>query len=338
VLGLLSTDIPAGQTPLSPQPRWGGSRIIISLGDYYPKFRFSLDGRYVLSQDLSGITVLTVRPFSVRFRVPVQESRFAGFTPDSQDLVFVSPEENEHVERWRVSDRTRVESVKISLEECESSGLSPDGRVLVCLDKAGTLKITDLASGKTFLNRRNFGIQRYVFIGDGTDTVPTGTAGNADIYFSPDGRFVLAVANLHSGAWNLREQTSIQLNGALKHLQLKGRVFVAPDRILLSDPLRAKHGIVTANMVEFPSGKVIAKPKVPRNLYPAADPGFVVVRPFGESARAAAVDLTTGNVIISNTLPLDVFGHLFVAEPHPGEIGLYEIGKGVQAIVVLPKD
>jgi hypothetical protein len=47
------------------------------------------------------------------------------------------------------------------------------------------------------------------------------------------------------------------------------------------------------------------------------------------------VDFGTGLVIISDTLALDVFGTYYVTERPGGEVGLYEIGKGVQATVVL---
>lgn len=279
-----------------------------------------------------------MQPFSVVFRLAVERARFVGFTPDSQDLVFISPGYDDHVERWRVTDRSRVEFTKISLLACESAGLSPDGRVLVCVDKNGTLTMTEVASGKTFLDLRNFDVQRYSFVGNTIETVPAGRPGLVSICFSPDGNFVLLVTNLRTAAWNLRNGTTVELHGPLKNIQLKERAFVAPDRVLLSDLFRAKNGIAPAELVEFPSGRALTKLKVPRNgLDAATGLGFVLVRPFGQSSRAAAVDLTTGKVIISDTLALDVWSQFYVAEPSPGKMGLYEIGKGLQATVVLSK-
>jgi hypothetical protein len=70
-------------------------------------------------------------------------------------------------------------------------------------------------------------------------------------------------------------------------------------------------------------------------------PGFVLVRPFGRFNpnihRTAAANLDTGQVIISEGA-LDVFAQLYVAELVNGkEVGLYEIGKGLQATVVIHK-
>ena len=51
--------------------------------------------------------------------------------------------------------------------------------------------------------------------------------------------------------------------------------------------------------------------------------------------RSAATQLSTALVIISNTPALDVLGHFYVAESAEDEVGLYEIGKGLQARIVL---
>jgi hypothetical protein len=72
---------------------------------------------------------------------------------------------------------------------------------------------------------------------------------------------------------------------------------------------QAKHGVTMAELVEFPSTKILAKFKVPANwLFRATDPDFVLVSPFGRGVwqnpnakRSAAAELSTGQVIISAT-------------------------------------
>jgi hypothetical protein len=87
----------------------------------------------------------------------------------------------------------------------------------------------------------------------------------------------------------------------------------------------------------------LSKPKVPVGpFYQTTNPGFVLFRPFGryafnthQSTRSAVAELSTGLVIISDGA-LDVFGRNYVAERVIGkEVGLYEIGKGLQASVAL---
>ena len=53
------------------------------------------------------------------------------------------------------------------------------------------------------------------------------------------------------------------------------------------------------------------------------------------SRSAAAFEFTTGQVIISETPALDVFGRYYVAEPNSGEVGLYERAKGLQEKISL---
>ncbi len=54
------------------------------------QLRFSPDGQHVLAQDDGEITVLTVRPFQILFRMPAENATLAQFTPDSTEVVFVS--------------------------------------------------------------------------------------------------------------------------------------------------------------------------------------------------------------------------------------------------------
>lgn len=50
---------------------------------------------------------------------------------------------------------------------------------------------------------------------------------------------------------------------------------------------------------------------------------------------AAAAELGTARIIISPTQALEVSGRYYVAEPSPGEVGLYERSKELQAKVTL---
>ncbi len=351
--------LPQSQTP----SRW----------DIIPKFapvaqglilalHFSRDGQFVLAQERlqllplpdgfkqrgdSAITVLTVQPLDILFRVVVDHARFAGFTPDSKEVVFVSGEgDYSHVEHWQVADGTQAGNFKIATADCETVGLSPDGQTLLCAYKDGTLRATAVASQETILERKKWGRALYATAPDNRGNVRIGLAGQVDTNFSPDGRFVITRGFYRSIAWDLRQHQEMRLFGRLAHMQDKGMAFIEPNRVLLSSLWKRKHGVVTADLVEFPSGKVVSKPKIPRYLVSAtADPEFVICRPrfliilpFAPSPEfaAAAANLTTGQVITSVYPALDVFGKFYVTEPNLGEVGLYEIGKGLQAKIKLP--
>ncbi|MGB9455701.1 MAG: WD40 repeat domain-containing protein [Bryobacteraceae bacterium] len=355
-LGLLSVAGAAEGQPakqLSRRPLPPGRRI--------RELHFSPDGRLLLAQDDSGLTVLTVQPFSVLFRVPADNVTFSGFTPDSRQVLCVTfriwvtappaivAGPSAHLERWSVADRTRVESIEIPWTDCGSWGLSPDGRVLACLDSNGTLSFVDVASSATIFKKKNF--NDFVVIRDqfGNDNC-TGDLRSAEIDFSPDGRFVLVLPVDASGsafAWDLRQRKAVGLTVRLK-IRLADMLqfaFIAPDRLLISRTTFVSR-TVTATLAAFPSGKVLSKPVLPQGpIYRAADPNFVIVRPFAVASpsdfysnspkRSAAVEIRTGQVIVCNSPALDVFGQYYAAERTDGELGLYERGKGLQATVMI---
>jgi hypothetical protein len=343
------------------------------------QLRFSPDGKYVLAQDDSEITILTVQPLSILFRIPAERAEVAQFTPDSGQVVFlrsalrvdcqeiVYAGSASHVERWDIANQTRLESTTLPTLVCGTKELSPDGRVLACVDPESTLRLVAVASGQTTFEKTRFA---RLFSNDDPDTgLPRsywGELGLAHIDFSPDGRFVVVTSEGAQGpalAVNVREQRSVGLIGVLKQLRNNWSAWIAPDRILVLQESTSKRyltrdrkrGVGHARVVAFPSGKVPSEPKVPYgNFCRAADPGFVIFRSFGggtkvtrsgdgflmeqvSSNRAAAAQLNTELVIISNTPALDVLGRFYVAESAEREVGLYEMGKGLQATVVLHK-
>ncbi len=348
------------------------------------QLRFSPDGRYVLVQDEAEVTVLTAHPLAILFRIPAHDARDVQFTPDSRQVVFVSS--TSHLQRWSVAARTRAAMQDLPVTACGTERLSPDARFLACVDPQGTLRLVDAKTGETSIEVAKYGRQLIDFTrldsssGDGTAGVVQMDPSRARVDFSPDSRFFLAAPALPIGylggedlviARDLRAGRAIRDRGGLILLRTGSSVdyflppqyfaFVTPDRLMISDPFWVKDGVVTARLVAFPSGKEISKPKLPMGpLFRAADPAFVIIRPFGPlpksqpdtergyqlfrpptpqpgpaNQRAAAVEIATGEVIISETPALDVFGRYYVAEPSPGVVGLYERGKGLQATIPL---
>src|SRR5690242_501472 len=108
----------------------GVAAAVPALKPALQQLRFSPDGRHLLAQDDSEVTVLAVEPLTVIFRIPVQDATPAQFTPDSRNIVFVSsairvdpqrialPKSDAHVERWSIADHTRVESVTLPSLGC----------------------------------------------------------------------------------------------------------------------------------------------------------------------------------------------------------------------------
>lgn len=321
------------------------------------QLRFSPDGRYVLAQDYSTVTVLTVRPLAAAFQIPAENASVADFTPDSRQITFLSSA-SASVERWSVDDHMRVASTSVALPKCGTIKLSPNGLYLACDQIDGTFRLLEVSSGVTLFENKHFGRDVLEYeLADEDPTVPKedvsydGKLGHALISFSPDGGFLIAVPERAYGveglSWNLQQKRKVFLKGALRRLFWRADVnvyfsappftFVAPDRAVISWPKawNPKNTTVTATLASFPSGRTLLKPKIPPGpLFRAADPGFVIVRPCRQSP-ACAVELSSGQVIVSDTPALDILGQYYVAERPNGDLGLYERGKGLKASVSL---
>ena len=302
-----------------------------------------------------------MHPLAVLFVIHAEGASAAQFSPDSQQVVFVSStpagtqptpdalqlRSGPHVERWTIASRTFADSPEIRGFSCATEELSPDGTTLACNDPSGNLRIIEVASRGVIFEKKQF--VRLIPTYDRYDT-PTGQLigdlGRALIDFSPDSRYLIAYPSGGKGSpvvWDISGRRRVALTGKLKAFAHVG-TFIAPHHVLLPQPaLNSKHGVVNAELLAFPAKDVIARFKVPAGrLFPSADPYFVLIRPFGRGGfwspspgRSAAADLRTGQVIISNTPAIDVLGGYYVAEPFPGVVGLYERGKGLQAYLAL---
>jgi WD40 repeat protein len=313
------------------------------------QLRFSPDGGYVLAQDYARITVLTVQPFSVLFRIEAMHSNPATFTVDSREIVFLSRTPNagsglvSHIERWSIASRARVALVDIPDAACQSERLSPNGDVLACVDSKGTLHLTDVASGAVVLELTKFGRQRTSYertcstlptVGmpddsraisgtpclDSSPAKPSGNPGAAAFSFSPDGRFVVAIPSDRKDpavAFDFREKETVKLRGGLKGIE--ALTYVAPDRVMVS---RSHHA---NTLLAFPSGEVVSNlDNLPEGkLSPATDPAVVIVT----GKVTSAVDYRTGQVVATGTAALDVSDKLYVLELPSGALSLSERGK-----------
>jgi hypothetical protein len=141
-------------------------------------------------------------------------------------------------------------------------------------------------------------------------------------------------------AWDVLGRSVVKLTKGLKfHWDEHDFAFMAADRVIISPPLIGKHGLVTARVVAFSSGKVLSRPRIlAGQLFRSSNPGFVLSRRFPESLRGddsraplAAVEVSTGEAILSETPALDVFGSHYLAGLVDGRLGLYERGKGLQS-------
>lgn len=296
--------------------------------------RFSPDGNYVLAQDDAGINVLARTPFAPLFRIEALDAKLAGFSPDSQRIVFYT--DNLRVESWGVAEQKMLTAKEVVVRKgCWQTALSPDGKYLACLNSDFALTMLDVETGQMALQKKDFFVLDFYnylrllgAINSGVDNTDVGID-LIHMGFSPDGRYFLAGYTSGSRgnvaeAFDLVALSKISLPDSLKKFIAGGFVFIGNDRLAAIN----RENFKKSGLVAFPSGQMLSEMELWREGMTAATRGpYLLIRPIKDYALGV-MDLNTRTIIKVNEQPaLDIYGDLLVAEMRNGQVGLYRMEK-----------
>lgn len=314
------------------------------------RLRFSPDGRYVLAQDDSGVTILTREPFAPLFRAEAEDARAAHFTPDSQGFVFYT--DNLRVERWDIAAQKQADVKEVIVRRgCLQTSVSPDGKYLACFGPEFDLNLIDVSTGQSVFRKkdfwhpsyaRGFGLLLQLFTAD-TDSTDMGLH-VISMAFSPDARYFVATAvnsgsldrfktYINSAALDMTTLAKVSLPDALESLISEEFAFVGPGRVVGVNPSNYRKSA----MMSFPDGKPLAEFPLGGRLEGATRGDYVFTRPFKEFA-VAVLDVNKSVFSkVSEKGAMDIYGDEMVAELRNGEVGLYKLEKSqLVASAVLP--
>lgn len=161
--------------------------------------RFSPDGAYVIAQDDAGINVLSREPFAPLFRIDTPDNvYYASFTPDSKEIIFFT--DNLRVSRWSIAEARQIDAKEVVLVSgCLETELSPDGKLLACLDPKFDLSLVRVDTGQVAWKKKEFYAPTYAdwlsidyeYRSRGEDSTDLNLA-LISMKFSPDGRYFVA--------------------------------------------------------------------------------------------------------------------------------------------------
>lgn len=314
--------------------------------------RFSLDGKYLLAQDDSGISVITHQPFASLFRISAPNAYPAQFTPDSKQIVLYTP--NLRVEVWDIAEQTLSSANEVVLRSsCLQTRLSPDGRTLACLDENASLLLFDVKDGTQIFEKKSFTapsfyelLTRIESIFSARGRIPE-EGDFVNMKFSPDSRYFLAgdrsyvvgafssSAQDKSMAFDLKDKVALQLNNDLKRVAIDSFAFNGPNTIVGNHYDDEKK----SGLYSFPAGVLLEQFSLPRSHFePIAKGNYVLVDGAGPY-YGAVYDLKLQKYFRpGQERLLDVFENEGAAETPSGELALYGLKGEEPKILPIPEN
>jgi WD40 repeat protein len=333
------------------------TRLEPPLQDDINFLRFSPDGKYIIAQDDSGITVLSHEPLAPLFRIEAPEARPAQFTPDSRSVVFHNSDLR--VESWDVEAKKQTSAREMYVHDgCIQTELSPDGRTLACLETNSALTLYDVETGAQLFQKKDFYkpditdffrtiLLALVRAGDGDLDDFGERAEFVSMRFSPDAHYfaagqrsvsftAMATISADNSAviYDLNAKSAVPAKGLLKKLLAGKFDFVAPDRVIAVNPEDFNKSAIAT----FPAGEVVEQFPLTGSPYSPTKGNYVMLRPIANFA-VGLMDLSSKKIFIaSKSDALDVYGDTYVSERINGEVALYHVGNLVAfAKIIMPR-
>lgn len=309
------------------------------------RIRFSPDGRFLLAQDASSISVLDKDAGKVLFRIEAPDVEAAQFTSDSKSVIF--SDSKLRVEQWSVADGKRT-SVKelVVFDHCHQTLLTPDGKTLACAYanvhgdylRLG-LRLMDVESGKPFYENEGFfepgiythyaGVLYRALEGDAVPSI-------MNMLTSPDGKYLLLVAGNRVLAYDIALRQPVGLGGKLKELSQARMSFLGPNWLYAVFQAKER-GMYVARVLSFPDGELVKETEIGDQQVEAVTKGqTLIVHPLKDYA-VGLLDPVQGKVLTAAKLSaIDAWDDSVALEDATGGVAVAKMGTPGSKHIPLP--
>jgi hypothetical protein len=294
------------------------------------RLRYSRDGRYILAQDESSISVLTREPFHQIFRFDAEKALPAEFSPDSQRIVFHTP--GLHTEEWNVKDQKLVAAHEpIARKDCVQTKISPDGRTLFCFsirqqdeDLVLDVDLLDASTGQSVLAKKGvYTLSRnnlYELLLAERYSLPVNIVPSS---FSADGNIVILSDYSDKVAFDLRTREQIPLGGGLKGGINGAYAFLGNNKVFGVNTF-TNHG---TGVFSFPDGKQLQTISFVANALESVSSGNYVLSYDVNEYAVGLADLSAAKFILASKAPsMDVYDSVVLNENADGSVVLHKLG------------
>jgi Peptidase family M48 len=315
-----------------------GSKIALTppLRMELERLRFSHDGKFLLAQDESSISVFSREPYRFLFGISAENALPAEFSPDSQHIAFHT--HGLHTEEWSIADQKLIASHDpITRHPCLQTKFSPDGRTLFCFSlnaAAIDLAMLDAATGNLLYEKKEFftptdkflySIELSQRLAAPVDLIPSS--------ISADGNVLLLGPDTSKLAFDLRSRTLIPIGGGLKNDVTGPYAFIGNDSVLGISMIPAESGVYS-----FPAGKLVRRaPFRLLDLESTSSSSYVLSHDLKDYAVGLADVSAAGFVAGSRAPAMDVWDDWIASERGDGSVTLHKLNnKDVADKVIIP--
>jgi WD40 repeat protein len=299
------------------------------------RIRFSPDGRLVLAQDESGISVEEIAAGKTLFRIDAPDVEPAQFTPDSKNVIF--SDRKLRVEQWNVADGKQV-SVKelVVFDGCNQTLLMPDAKTFACAFanvhgdylRIG-VRLIDVESGKPFFEKEGF-FEPGVYTPYAARLLGALRTRSEyplmNILATPDSKYLLLVAGDRVSAWDLTARQPIALAGKLQKLSQARMSFMGSNQLYAVFQAKGP-GMYVADVMTFPQGQVVKETELAdQQVDPVTKGNALIVSPLKDYA-VGILDPIQEKVLTAARLPaIDAWDTTVALEDAIGGVAVAQMG------------